>query len=92
MKTVKDELLKYLTSDNSLSYSPSMVNCDPSKHDEIRKIAQHLCGIAGEDMAISFIRGSKKYEDSFLTNVSFNGVDSIPIIIRAIQLHLQNKE
>ena len=52
------------------------------------EIARELCGSANAGLAIKFMNGDEDTIGRFLSNVSFNGEDSDPYILRAIQLHL----
>ena len=90
MKT-QEELARYIAYNGALDYTPDMVRCDPSRQDEISYIANYLCGFANERIAINYMNGFTQYEEAFLDNVSYNSIESVPVIVRAIQIHLQNK-
>ena len=92
MKRVQEELVNYLMKDNSLEYDPKIVGHKSGYTDELKKIALHLCGGANFQVAFDFMEGSKSMIDPFFDNVKFNGKESNPIIVKAIQLHLWNRK
>ena len=89
---VKNKLVEYISTSNGLDYTPDMVGCDPSRQDEIKHIALALCGTANYNLADNFMMGTSSHAriEAFFENVSYNGVNSNPIIVKAIQLHLFN--
>ncbi len=92
MSLVQEKLAQYVATPYGLNYKPSDVNCDPSRQDEVLYIAQHLCGGANKELAIAFMINSRDETNTklFFENVSFNGANSDKVIVRAIQIHLQN--
>ncbi len=84
---IEKKLAEYLKEDNALSYTPEMVGHKSGYTDEIRKINAYLCGMS--NIASIFMNNPSNAEE-FFNNVKFNGVESTPVIVRAIQIALQN--
>jgi len=88
---VQDALVILLTSPNALDYNElaeelynDMPNTTP-----IQRLASTLCGTSNKIMASMFMNGSDMPQ--FIDNVAYNSNDSIPLIVKAIQLHYMNK-
>jgi len=87
---IETALAIYVAQPNGLMYTPKLVNCDPSRQDEILHIAQFLSG-ENTNLAIKFMNGSLDSAPAFINSLRSNGERSNPVIVKAIQLHLQNK-
>lgn len=92
MKRLHKELVKYLSEDNALQYDPKEVGHKSGYTDELKKIALYLCGGANFQIAFDFMEGSQSNIDEFFDNVKFNGKHSVPVIVKAIQIHIWNRK
>jgi hypothetical protein len=91
-KSVKDALPILLSAENALDYGNMLEELYYTFPNRTwtKRIAEYLCGTSGRIMAINFMVGYGDGEE-FINNVAYNSEDSIPVIIKAIQLHYMNE-
>lgn len=85
--SIEEAVMFLLTFEESLQYNKAkLLKLYHPGTSEETCIALRLCGTSGEKLALGFMQG--KYVKQFLLNVSFCTDCSIPLIMRAIQIHL----
>lgn len=88
--TIEQILPILLASPNALSYnSKELLDNYTEGVSEIKALGLYLCGTSGYRLVESFING--KSEKEFIANIQFNSDNSIPLIIRVINLRLSNR-
>ena len=93
MKTIttnltERKLAEFITGKGALAYTPEMVGHKSGLTDEIRKIDEFLN--RADNCASQFMVDGGK-EELFLDEVSYHSAKELPVIIRAIQISLQNR-
>jgi hypothetical protein len=85
--TIEEAVMLLLSFDNALSYNKEALLEKYVTEEEAIAIALFLCGTSGCELVHAFIDGHRLQE--FLANVAYNAVESVPYILRAIQLRRQ---
>lgn len=89
--TIEEAVMLLLSFDNALSYNKeALLEKYVDGVSEQEAIGLYLCGTSGCELVLAFIAGHRLQQ--FLTNVSFNSVSSVPLILRAIQLRIANQK
>lgn len=93
---IANKVMELLMHDNSTNYSFKEIKEGYNYSTILDKCFKdkeqaEMCGTSGHNMAMQFMNGVTKYIVPFLENVSFNGVRSAPLIMRAINFHLKHK-
>jgi hypothetical protein len=92
VKNVQEALSILLNAENALAYNKiDLMNRYVENCPEDNALALELSGTSGEYMVLGFIREGK-FIESFLENVSYNSSRSIPLVVRAINLHCINQK
>lgn len=85
--TIEEAVMFLLSFDNALSYNKdALLEKYVEGVTEQEAIGLFLAGTSGERIVLDFIKGEKPFD--FFYNCSFNSVQSVPLILRAIQLRM----
>lgn len=87
--TIEEAIIALLSHPNALKYDKDALTKRFTKEfTEEKMLALSLCGTANGHIALGFMKGTKSAIKPFLANVADNGEQSIPLIIRAINIRL----
>lgn len=95
-KTVEEAIMFLLQFDNALNYKEALSFISirytflKGAVTPLYIIADYLMG-SNKGIAISVAQGNTKQLIPFLNNVAHNGYGSIPLIMKILQLHIQNR-
>lgn len=81
---------EYVKESHGAIYNPELIGYKSGFNDELRCIGQFLCG-ENWMLAYEFMNGSVTKSKSFFDNVKHNGQRSNPLIRRAIEIHIMNR-
>lgn len=88
---INDKLAHYVSQPNGLDYTRALVgHITHIEEDEIELINSSLCG-AGNHAYCFMVNPTLVNAEAFFNNVRHNGPRSNSIIVRAIQIALQNQ-
>lgn len=87
VQSVDEALTILMAHPNSLDYKKKF----NSQFEEERDLAFELCGVASKSLAMDFMKGFPLSSNAFFNNVSYNNDSSIPLVMRAIDISLENR-
>jgi hypothetical protein len=88
--TIEEAVMFLLQFDNALEYESILKDITYNDNPELSIISDFLMG-SKNDIAISVAQGDINQLIPFFRNVADNNNGSIPLILRILQLHIQNR-